>query len=183
MQTYSRVALAVIVLAATPRVAAAQSLADVARQQEENRSKHSAVRTFTNADLSTTSPAKDAPSTTEPAAPAAAPAKSEPATTFEEIPGTGTLNMIVRKADEKPNEDAWRRSARDLRGRLAKAQADVAAAESELAALRPGDDQETRQATTATLTRRRNDVRLLSEELTRFVLRAQTSTIPPEWIR
>ena len=178
-----RMTIAVLMLLGAAHVGAAQSLADLARQQEARRQQASAARKYTNTDLNVEQPAKKASPEQEPGAPSTPPEAGQRPVTIVENPETGTANVRTAPGVQDPDEAQWRRAARDLRGRLAKAQADIAAAESELAALAPGEDQETRQSTTATLTRRRNDVRLLSEELARFTIRAQAAKIPPEWTR
>lgn len=182
-RTSWRVALAVMLALSAARTAAAQSLADVARNEEARRMQTAPARTYTNADLNVGTAPKEEPPAGEPDTSIAQPEKNRRSVTIVENQETGQVNISTPAEDQKPDEAQWRRTARDLRGRLAKAQSDAAAAESELAALVPGQAQDTRQSTTAALTRRRNDVRLLSEELTRFILRAQTSKIPSDWIR
>jgi len=187
MRLCGGVTVGLLLLATAAPVAAAQSLADIARNEEARRKRASTARTYTNADLSASNVTTEAPSITaaEPApAPAVVPAEDgRPAARVEEDPATGRVNINTGKAEQELDEAYWRRIARDLRGRFARAESDVAAAESELAALAPGEAHETRESTTATLMRRRKDVRLLSDELTRFLNRARTSNVPSDWVR
>jgi len=180
--------LAVLFGMCAAQAASAQSLADIARREQERRKQVTADRVFTNDDLARIDAA---PSTsTVEAAPSAGVSpggtangtkgQGEGARTAQ---GTGTVIEGRPKRDEK----YWRERARDLRGRLAHATAGIAAAESRLAELeaRPPTpaNQRERELAAAALARLRAGVQSLSGDIDRMMARAQIENVPSDWVR
>lgn len=172
-------------------IASAQSLGDVARREADRRTQVASGRVYTNADLVSVDPPQ------APTAPASPPVATEaggestqPASKSAEAPTptTGeTSGEAQLKPREKRDEQYWRTRARDLRGRLAGAEADAAAAEAQLAALEASPQTPTmmreREVVAAALARLQSSVRYRHEELVKFEALVQASSVPAEWIR
>jgi hypothetical protein len=177
---------ALLFLAFEGQIAAAQSLGDVAQRETERRAQTTSGRVYTNADLapvdaSTPSPVPMAAEVPPGPAPDTPPA---PAAQPTDNPG---IEPVIVKPREKRDEQYWRRLARDLRGRVAKGNANIAAQEARLAEIDAGPQTPTavreREVIAATLSRLQLDARSHSEELTRFLTRAQIANAPEEWTR
>lgn len=172
------------------QVAPAQSLGDVAQREADRRTQGSAGRVYTNADLgpdeaSATSPAPVpvAAVTVSGAAAPDTPAPGEKA----QPPKKGGLEPVIVKGREKRDEQYWRALSGTLRGRLAKVNAAVAASGARLTEIDAGPQTPTtireREVITATLSRLQRDARSHSEELTRFLTRAQRANVLEDWTR
>ena len=154
--------------------ASAQSLAAIASQSGKTAP---AGKTYTNADL----PADTTPAKTD-AAPAPMPAGGEKPPTaaapkgpaYEEIPGTGKLNVRVEAESNQAaqDEDFWRQGARNLRERIAAAEGDIA-----LLAGRQDDD------IGDDIAKRQQDVAALRKSLDAHLRRAKALNVPSEWVR
>ena len=182
-------AAAVVVVLGHATDASAQSLADVARREAERRQQVTSGKVYTDGDLGpadAAAPPPQAPALPSPASSGetsgAQPSSSQPP------PGNnpGRESVIVQ-GREKRDEQYWRKLMKDLRGRLDRANANVAAQEARLAEIDGGEQTPTRmserEAVTESLTRAQRDARSLSEELTRFRTRAQMEKVPAEWLQ
>jgi hypothetical protein len=166
---------------------AAQSLGEVAQRTAERRSPVTAGKRYTNADLAPTDfvpppaarPDASTPSVTDVGGNAAGESKAG-------TPNTGALEPPVN-VREPPDEQSWRRRAREIRNRLAKANAAVVATRSRLEDLdavpgSPATVQE-RRVTAAAFARLLADAGFLRAELTQFETRARADKIPEDWTR
>jgi hypothetical protein len=182
-------AAAVVLLTGYATSASAQSLGDVARREAERRQQVTSGKVYTNEDLGAVDEATPPPPQTSLESPSTSggrpsntPAAAAPAA--EAAPGK---EQTVIKGREKRDEQYWRGLMRDLRGRLDKANANLAAQEARLAEIDAGEQtpvrMREREIVTESLTRAQRDVRYLTEEVTRFVTRAQMAKVPPEWIQ
>lgn len=185
------VAAALLLLTAAGQIAA-QSLGDVARREAERRKQAtSGGRVYTNGDLAPVDPS--APPAAAPIPVEAAPGSggetpATPAPTQEARPANnGGVESVIVKGREKRDEQYWRTSARDVKGRLAKVNAGVAAQQARLAEIDAGPQTPTtvreREVISTTLVRLQRDAGFQTEELTRFVTRAQMAKIPDAWFR
>lgn len=183
-------AATVIVLVGYATSASPQSLGDVARQEAERREQVTSGKVYTNGDLAPV----DTASTPTPQTSAAPlpPSAGEPADSqraaSQAPPGNNPgKEPVMVKAREKRDEQYWRNLMKDLRARIARANANVAAQEARLAEIDGGEQTPTRarerQDVTESLTRAQSAARSLTEELTRFTTRAQMEKVPAEWIR
>jgi len=177
-------AAAVIVLVVTgARSASPQSLADLARRDEERRKQATpSGRVYTNDSLG----AVDAPAA-PPAEPAATTAAPTPGLEVAKDPSTAQTSVKPpTAAREKRDEQYWRKLFTDLRARVAGANADLDAERARLEAFR-GDESPTgvrqREVLAASIGRLENGVRIQTEELTRYLTRATREKIPEEWTR
>jgi hypothetical protein len=175
----------------------AQSLGDVARREAERRKElaRMAGRVYTNEDLG----AVDAPiMLSQPAQADAATPPEETAksstesatgpTVMEEDPVTHTINIkTTAPAREKRPEPYWRGRAKELRGRLAKSSADLAAAQSGLSALEGGPQTPAtvreRAVAAAMVERLQEEVRSQQLDVTKLQMQAEMNKVPAEWIR
>jgi len=181
------VGVALFFLTVGAQVTTAQSLGDVANREAERRKETASGRVYTNGDLAPV----DAPAPS----PAPVPIQAAPAPT----PGTPATTPAAKPADkpgvepsfaaapEKRDEQYWRAMAKDLRGRLAKTTADIAATQARIAEIDAGPQTPTlareREVISTSLTRLQQLVRSRSEELARFVRRTTNDKIPEEWTR
>lgn len=152
----------------------AQSLADVATREAERRGHTSSGRVYTNDDLVPV--ANTTPPPTLPAAPlpgeSPAAASALPGVASPDKTGGTSSAQEPLKAPEKRDEQYWRTRARELRGQLAKVEADMTAVEAQLAALAqapqtPGTLRE-REVVAAALSRLQDSVRYRRDELVKF---------------
>jgi hypothetical protein len=175
----------------------AQSLGDVARREAERRKElaRTAGRVYTNEDLG----AIDAPTMLSEPVQAAAPTPLEGTakssgesatgpTIMEEDPVTHTINIkTTAPARDKRPEPYWRERAKELRGRLAKSSADLAAAQSGLSALEGGPQTPAtvreRAVAAAMVARLQEEVRYQQLDVTKLQMQAEMSKVPAEWIR
>jgi hypothetical protein len=155
--------------------ASAQSLADVARQEEARRSGLKASSTtFTNSSLK---PDPNAPTTAVDGSKPSQPSLNAPAAT----PGNGTpaaTAASVLPADDKPDEAVWRRRAADARGRVEKAQQEVA----KYTGLN-NDDPREQVRLAARLKRAQTEFAEATASLAAFEREAGAAGVPPSWIR
>ena len=114
-------------------------------------------------------------------------ANSQPATSQAPPGDNHGKEPVIVKGREKRDEQYWRKLIKDLRARLENANASVAAQQARLAEIDGGEQTPTRvrerEVVTESLTRAQRDARALSEELTRFLTRAQMAKVPDEWIQ
>jgi hypothetical protein len=187
------VTAALLALVLVPDAARSQSLADVAEREQARRKAAPSGRVYTDADL----PPVSRPAPPPPVVPAS-PADTPPAA---EVPngdpggaGAGTTEAPVEpgapgtviEGREKRDEEYWRNRARDVRGRLARATADVEAAERRLAEIDTGgqiSSPQERRIVAAALERLRANVGFLQEEVALFEARARVENVPEEWTR
>lgn len=185
---------AVLLMSAAP--AHSQSLGELARREAERRKESRASqRVYTNEDLSAgDAPAVSAPIPVEPPPPisgtneAAAESTSNGPTVMEEDPVTHTMNVrTIAPAREKRSEAYWRVRAREVRGLLAKATADLQSAEAGLEAVAQGPQTPAaareRAIVAATVERLQSEVRYRQQDVTKLQMQAEFNKIPPEWIQ
>lgn len=171
---------ALVVIASS---ASAQSLGDVARQEEARRAAVKAAaraKVLTNADLAAdpntgaTAPESAVAVPAPPAASAVAPASAS----------SGNASVAVTAAtpaDTKPKEDeaSWRRRAADLRARVEKAQKTLDGFTNGTPAEDPRE-----QARVETLMKRaQNELTRAGDTFRRLMMQADAAGVPPEWVR
>jgi hypothetical protein len=174
----------------------AQSLGDVARREAERRKEAAKApgRAYTNDDLAAVEPSAVPVQPTQPdpapaaSEPADAPAENSGPTVMEEDPVTHTVNIrTTAPAREKRDEPYWRARAKDVRERLAKASADLEAAQSGLSALDSGPKTPAtareRAIVAATVQRLQSDVRYRQLEVTKMQMHAEMKKVPADWIQ
>jgi hypothetical protein len=176
----------------------AQSLGDVARREAERRKDASRTpgRVYTNENLAPVEPpgAPLQPAATDPAATAeeptevAAEAASTGPTVMEEDPETHKVNIrTTAPRREKRDEQYWRGRAKDMRDRLAKATADLTAAQSSLAALDSGPktpaSARERSVVSAAVERLQSEVRYRQQDVTKMQMHAEMNKVPSAWIQ
>lgn len=182
-------AVAVVLLAGCARASSAQSLADVARHEAERRQQVTSGKVYTDGDLAPVDDATPPPQTSiqpSPASGGETPDAQPPSS--QAPPGNNPgKEPVIAKAREKRDEQYWRKLIKDLRARVDKANASVAAQKARLAEIDGGEQTlirvREREVVTESLTRAERDARSLSEELTRFLTRAQMAKVPDEWIQ
>jgi len=167
--------------------AAAQSLGDVARLEAERRNQQAqADKVYTNEDLDeVAAPDAQVPAPTE--APAAAPSITKPnGVSIQENPGKGTLNINAPEAASNRDEKYWRKRSRDMRENLAKARANIAAAERRLAALDAGAQTPAtareRETITTTLKQLRSEEVMRNQDMAQLKTFAAGQKVPPAWL-
>jgi hypothetical protein len=144
-------------------------------------------KVYTNGDLAPVDAAPAlAPQTPVEPAPGGKPADTPPAAT-PAPPGDPDKEPVMVKGREKRDEQYWRTQVRALRARVEKANALAAAQEARLAELDGGPQTPTalreREVVAGSLTRAQRDARFISEELTRWITRAQMANVPDDWIK
>jgi hypothetical protein len=175
-----------------------QSLGDVARREAERRKDASRTpgRVYTNEDLGPVGPPASTPLQPAPVDPA--PAAEEPVevtseaastgpTVMEEDPETHKVNVrTTAPRREKRDEPYWRARAKDVRDRLAKATADLTAAQSSLAALDGGPKTPAtareRSVVSAAVERLQSEVRYRQQDVTKMQMHAEMNKVPAAWI-
>ena len=147
--------------------ASGQSLADVARQEEERRkATDTQARVYTNEDLGKASQAAPVPRPAAAAKPEATPSKAEAG----KAEGTDAAAGAPKaEANEHRDEKHWRERSRSYRERLDKLRADVSAIQSRVEALQAAAQ------TPAVL----SDLRIAEKDLTKF--KNQLGFIQKEW--
>jgi hypothetical protein len=177
-------ALVVVLLATHVTSAAAQSLGDVARREAERRQQVTSGKVYTNENLEAVDSATPPASPVVPSPPGST---DTPAASQAPPEKTEGKEKVILNGREQRDEQHWRTTIRDLRARVERANASVAAHEARLAEIDRGPQTPTalreREVMSAELTRAQRDARFLTEELTRFLTRAQMSKVPEEWIR
>jgi hypothetical protein len=184
-------AVSLVALSALAQPVAAQSLADAARRAEDAR-KQNAGRVYTNESLkpSDLPPAPPAEAGAAPAASAAqTPEAAKPAApgiVMEEDAATGHTNVKAAAPPDQRDEQYWRNLFRDLRAKVAKAQAGIAAQEARLAEIEddpsPTAARE-REVIADMIARFQKSARVQSDEITRFLTRASMAKVPEEWTK
>jgi hypothetical protein len=167
----------------------AQSLGDVARREAERRQQVTPGKAYTDGDLApvdAAAPPPHAPIQQSPASGGETPDAQPPSS--QAAPGNNPgKEPVIAKGREKRDEQYWRKLMPELRGRVAKANTEVAAQEARLAEIDGGEQTAARlrerEVVTESLSRAQRDARSLTEELTRFLTRAQMAKVPDEWIR
>jgi hypothetical protein len=177
----------------------AQSLGDVARREAERRKDASRApgRVYTNEDLRSIEPPASTPqqpaptdlaATAEQPIEATAEAASIGLTVTEEDPETHKVNIrTTAPRREKRDEQYWRARAKDLRDRLAKATADLTAAQSSLAALDGGPKTPAtareRSVVSAAVERLQSEVRYRQQDVTKMQMHAEMNKVLAAWIQ
>lgn len=177
---------ALVVIASS---ASAQSLGDVARQEEARRAAVKAAaraKVLTNADLAAdpntgaTAPASAVAVPAPPAASVVAPASASPGNASAAAVTAAGVTAAT-PADTKPKEDeaSWRRRAADLRARVEKAQKAVDGFTGGTSAEDPRE-----QARVETLMKRaQNELTRAGDAFRRLMMQADAAGVPPEWVR
>jgi hypothetical protein len=176
----------------------AQSLGDVAKREAERRKDASRPpgRVYTNGDLAAVEPPSTPPqpTPTDPAATAEEPTEVTPEaastgpTVMEEDPETHKVNIrTTAPRREKRDEQYWKARAKDMRDRLAKATADLTAAQSSLAALDGGPKTPAtareRSVVSAAVERLQSEVRYRQQDVTKMQMHAEMNKVPAAWIQ
>jgi hypothetical protein len=183
----------VTILLASPAVARSQSLAAVAAQSESRPG--AAAKTYTNADLPAAdagtpatggvAPAESAavkPADTTPAPGSALPEKpGDGPGTIEEYAGEGRTNMISKagKSASSENEPFWRETIKNVKARIATAEAELRLIDTRLQA---ADGTERERLLQARGKVERN-LGLLNAEHAGHLKRAKLLGVPAEWLR
>jgi hypothetical protein len=182
-------AVAVVLLAGHATAGSAQSLGDVARREAERRQQVAGGKVYTNGDLGPvdgTTPPPQPPVQQSPASGAETP-ETQPSSSQAPPGDNPGKEPVIAKGREKRDEQYWRKLVKDLRARVERANANVAAQEARLAELDGGPPSPAsvreREVVVETLSRAQRDARSLSNELTRFLTRAQVDKVPAEWIQ
>ncbi len=184
-----QLAAAVVFLVGYVTSASAQSLGDVARREAERRQQVTSGKVYTNGDLAPVDPASTPPpqAPVEPSAPSGG-ESAAPSSAPTPAPGNNPdKESTVVNGREQRDEHYWRTLIRGLRGRVDRANVEVAAQEARLMEIDGGPQtpatQRDREIVAATLSRAQRDARSLNEELKRTLTRAQNAKVPDEWIR
>jgi len=190
--------LATAVMLGIVSTAHPQSLGDVARREAERRKDASRTpgRAYTNEDLGAIEPPattpQPAPVDPAPAAEESIEATAEAAnpgpTVMEEDPETHKVNIrTTAPRREKRDEQYWRARAKDVRDRLAKATADLAAAQSSLSALDGGPKTPAaareRSVVSAAVERLQSELRYRQQDVTKMQMHAEMNKVPAAWIQ
>jgi hypothetical protein len=168
-------ALAIVLMAAP---VAAQSLGDLARQEEARRSStKKAVKTLSNADLDPS--AIVAPAGSAPAEPSCYLSKSKGQCVSADEMVTLSVAGVVSK-ENAPFEPNWRRDAQDLRSQIETAQKSIATLEAVMAdgGRSPGE----KKAAEKTLATARQALAGLERRWEKLEKEAANQHIPREWI-
>jgi hypothetical protein len=107
---------------------------------------------------------------------------------MEEDPETHKTNIrTTAPRREKRDEPYWRGRAKDVRERLAKATADLTAAQSSLAALDSGRKTPAtareRSVVSAAVERLQSEVRYRQQDVTKMQMHAEMNKVPAAWIQ
>ena len=190
MTLTNRVLLAfcAFLLAGPALTANAQSLADVARREEERRKAVPTGRVYTNENLgdavegSAPPPVLPAAPETPAATGAAAPATPPPAPA---VGGEGGGTVV--EVESKRTEAYWRKMMKDLRARLAQSSAALAAQQARLAEIDGGRvstaNAREREVVASAIPKLQEGIRYQTEEIARWTARAKVEKIPADWIQ
>ena len=180
-------------LFAAPAVARSQSLAAVAAQSE---SRPGAAKTYTNADLEgeATTPATGGVTPAETAAPTPAenpstkppggflPEKPGPVPgTIEEYAGEGRTNMVAKagKSASSENEPFWRETIKNVKARIATAEAELRLIDTRLQTAEGPDRERLLEVRGKT----ERNLGFLNAEHAGHLKRAKLLGVPAEWLR
>jgi hypothetical protein len=183
-------AFCALVLAAPTLSAHAQSLADVARREEERRKAVATGRVYTNENLGPASEGSAPPAPATAAAPSAAEAAAPAATPVPNPAAGGATEAAggtVVEADSKRTEAYWRKMMKDLRARLTQSTAALAAQQARLAEIDGGGvstaNAREREVVAAAIPKLQEGIRYQTEEIARWTARAKVEKIPADWIQ
>jgi hypothetical protein len=166
----------------------AQSLADVARREEERRKAVATGRVYTNENLGDAVEASAPPpvSPTAPAAPSATGAAAPPTPPPAAAVG-GEGGGTVVEVESKRTEAYWRKMMKDLRAQLAQSTAAIAAQQARLAEIDGGRvsaaTAREREVVAAAIPKLQQAIRYQNEEIARWTARAKVEKIPADWIQ
>jgi hypothetical protein len=174
-----------VVMAATG--AQAQSLADVARQEEARRGTfNTSAKVYTNSDLRSdfTKPpvTQSSPVVAAPPPPAPTASDAEPVQRPITQPGT----EVERQAPSDKGEDYWRRRSAAIRSAIEEQQAQIVAIEQRLQSLlqsKTREDHRESELSSELVKKARVDLAYLQEEKTRFEAVAKANNVPDSWLR
>jgi hypothetical protein len=162
-----------------------QSLADVARQEEERRRATSTqVRVYTNEDLGKASQPAPIATTVAAAKPDATASKADAG----KVESTEAAAEAPKaEVNEHRNEQHWRERSRSYRERLDKLRADVAAIQSQIDALQaaaqtPAVLSDLRIAE-KDLIKFKNQMAFIQKEWSQIELLAREAKVPPAWLQ
>jgi hypothetical protein len=169
-------AIAALVICAAS--ASAQSLGDVAKQEELRRAAVAkaakAAKTYSNAELKTDFTAPPAPVAVEPSA---APSPTN-ATSAPSADAGATVAPAAPVAKPKEDESAWRWRAGEIRDRVAKAQKRVDGFPGT-----PNADPREQARTDALLKRAQDELRLAVDAQRLLEMQADVAGVPVAWIK
>lgn len=181
-----------LVLVAT--AAQAQSLADVARQEQERRKAiDTPARVYTEADVQKNLPLTTAAARPQPAAdPAASPDGAAPAD--KPAGDKATTDKAAANAGEPKDEGAWRSKMDQARDDVARSRRLLSAMEQQLVGLgiqassaaiagQKAPDPARQQEAAKEVDRLRADVQKYADALTRLENDARDKGVPPGWVR
>ena len=173
-----RIVSAAIAASLTAAPVAAQSLGDIARQEEARRaSAQKAMKTLSNADLD---PSAIAPqSGTAPAEPSCYMSKSTGrCVTAEEMVATSVAGVVTK--ENAPSEQKWRNAAADIRSQVEKTQHSIATLEGAVAD--EGRSVSDRKALEKTLAAARQALARFERQWEAFEMTAGNEHIPRKWL-
>jgi hypothetical protein len=107
---------------------------------------------------------------------------------MEEDPETHKVNIrTTAPRREKRDEQYWRARSKDVRDRLAKATADLTAAQASLTALDGGPktpaNARERSVVSAAVERLQSEVRYRQQDVTKMQMHAEMNKVPAAWIQ
>ena len=177
----------------------AQSLGEVARREAERRKEtaQSPGRVYTNDNLAAVEPlasASQSPLETSPAAtveatpePSPAPASVSGMVLVENLETHKVSFRSPTTPSDHRDEAYWRGRAKDVRGRLAQATADLEASQTRLAALDAGPQTAAtareRSIVAATVKRLQSVMHHHHDDVAGLLTHAEMAKVPPEWIK
>jgi hypothetical protein len=173
--------------------AQSQSLGEVARQESERRKGTPSTRVYTNDDLTAVvvtamPPAAAAPPETPPAGESSAVTNQTGPTVMVEDPVTHKVNIkTTATVHEERDEQYWRARSGEVRGKLARATADLEAAQGNLAAIdaapKTRASAREREIVASLVQRLQSEVYYRQQDVAKLQTYAETSKVPPDWTR
>jgi hypothetical protein len=165
--------------------AAAQSLADLARQARERRQMVDPGKQYTNDDLEPL-PAASVPRTAAPDASSPSPSDTTDAAPKVSSPAPADSDTVLARPRDKRDEAYWRNRARTLHAAMQKLRDDIGMLEGRLSDLALTDNSPSaareRSVTETNLARLRRDLQFLSLEATAFGKEAREQKVPADWL-
>lgn len=184
--------LAVLVGVSCVAPAAAQSLGDLARQEEARRTQVAPGKQYGNADLLPVAPPSVQSAASPVVSPADVPETDDPggargdAAAAPDAESAESAEPPV-KAREKRDEAYWRGRAAELREAVGRIRGDLEAAEARLTAFDQAESSPSltreRQVTANALGDLQRNLQFMLAEIAGFEKRAKANNIPPEWIQ